>query len=209
MPRRWPPRMRPVHGPEHRSIMVVDIAGSARWHNQAQLRARKVLQLALRAAVGAAGVAWAEMAVADRGDGVALLIPPSVSKVAILNPVVPRLAEEIRAHNATAEPELRMQLRVAVHAGEVHRDAYGWTGTDLITACRLVDGGPLYEEMSRAPQPDLVLVVSALIFDSVVRHGYPGVDPASYVQVQVRRKEFDAPAWLHVPGRTAALPGRS
>src|SRR5438093_12175290 len=70
--------------PEYRSIMVVDMAGSARWHNLQQLRARRVLREAIREAIRQAGIAWTDLAVEDRGDGMILLIPPKVSKVDLL-----------------------------------------------------------------------------------------------------------------------------
>jgi hypothetical protein len=55
-----------------------------------------------------------------------LLIPARVSKIDLLDPVIPTIAEHIRVHDAAVAPPLRIQLRVAVHAGEVHRDPHGW-----------------------------------------------------------------------------------
>jgi hypothetical protein len=43
-------------GPVHRSIVVVDIAGSSRWDNPAQLTARSALTRMMRAAFREAGV---------------------------------------------------------------------------------------------------------------------------------------------------------
>jgi hypothetical protein len=179
--------------------MVLDIAGSARWHNQDQLRARATLAAAIQSAVRAAGVTMADLAIEDRGDGMILLIPPTVSKVDILDPIVPRLAERLHRHNATAESQRRIQLRVAIHAGEIHRDPHGWVGTDLITACRLVNAEPLYQLLDRNPRADLVLLVSDLIYQGVVRHGYRGIDPADYTQVNVVAKEVRTLAWLRTP----------
>lgn len=194
---------RPTPGPVHRSIVVIDIAGSAKWHNQAQLLARAALRTATQQAVREAGIGWANVVVEDRGDGLILLIPPSVSKVDILDPLIPRLAEEIRAFNATVPPGLKIRLRVAIHAGEVDRDGHGWIGNDLITACRLVNGEPLYQRLALSPAADLVLVVSDLIYQGVVRHYYRNIDPRHYTRVQVSAKEFDAPAWLHIPESAA------
>lgn len=192
-------RRRTAGGPEYCSIMVVDMAGSGRWHNQAQSRARAALTAAMRTAVRCGGIGWADLAVEDRGDGMILLIPPSVSKVEILDPVVPRLAEEIHAHNATVEPSFRIRLRVAVHAGEVHRDASGWFGSDLNTACRLVNGEPLRQALEDSPRTELVLVVSDHIYQGVVRHRYRGIDPAGYSAIRLVDKEFDGLAWLSIP----------
>ncbi|MFL6144891.1 MAG: hypothetical protein ACJ72N_23875 [Labedaea sp.] len=194
---------RPAPGPVHRSIVVIDIAGSAKWHNQAQLSARAALRAATQHAVRDAGIGWANVVVEDRGDGLILLIPPSVSKVDILDPLIPRLAEEIREYNATVPLGLKIRLRVAIHAGEVDRDGHGWIGNDLIIACRLVNGEPLYQRLAHHPAASLVLVVSDLIYQGVVRHYYRNIDPGHYTRVQVSAKEFDAPAWLHIPDSAA------
>jgi hypothetical protein len=179
--------------------MVVDIADSARWHNQDQLRARETLTNAIHTAIRAAKTTIAELVIEDRGDGMILLIPASVSKVDILDPLIPRLTELIQEHNAAVAPPRRIQLRVAVHAGEVHRDTHGWVGSDLNTACRLVNGLPLYQKLQRAPATDLALIVSDLIYQGVIRHCYRSIDPSDYTPVHITAKETSTVAWLYEP----------
>ena len=195
---RW--RRRQTPGPVYRSIIVIDMAGSARWHNQEQLLARSVLRTAVRAAVQRAGITWTDLAIEDRGDGMIILVPPSVSKVDILDPVMPSLAEAISAHNASVAATFQIRLRVAVHAGEVHRDGQGWVGRDIITACRLVNGQPLYRRLRHRPRTNLVLVISDLIYQSVVRHHYRDINPTAYTRIRVSAKELNTEAWLHTPG---------
>lgn len=189
---------------EHRSIIVVDIAGSGRWHNQALLRARKVLTAAVHNGLNAAGITRAF--IEHCGDGIILLIPARVSKIDLLDPVIPTIADHIRAYNATVAPPLRIRLRVAVHAGEVHRDPHGWVGADLITTCRLVNGEPLYQELREPARSDVVVVVSDLIYQAVVRHHYRGIDPAEYTPTHIQVKETDTLAWLHTPHHRRAEP---
>jgi class 3 adenylate cyclase len=150
-----------------------------------------------------------KLAIEDRGDGMIVLVPASVSKVDLLDPFIPSLVTDLRAHNALVDPALRIRLRVAIHAGEVHRATPGWVGTDLNLACRLVDGQPLYLELARCPSTDLVLVVSTLIHEAVVRHAYRTIDPAAYLPVRVVLKEVDVPAWLLNPtADPATIPHR-
>src|SRR5262245_8748043 len=99
------------------SIMVVDMLGSGSWPNPDQLKARSALAGAVRSAFHAADIAWSHLAVEDRGDGMIVLIPATVSKVDLLDPVFPALVAAIHRHNAEDEPRIR--LRVALHAGEV------------------------------------------------------------------------------------------
>jgi hypothetical protein len=190
-PTRYPP------GPEHRSMFVVDIAGFGRWHDLAQLRARQVLTGAVRSAFRAAGVRWADLVVLDRGDGMVVLVPAWVSKIDLLNPVVPDVARILQRHNRTVADAERIRVRVSVHAGEVQRDPHGWCGCDLNLACRLVDSEPARDHLRRS-SAQVVLVVSELIYQGVVRHGHREVDPAAYLPIDVLLKEVDARAWLHV-----------
>jgi hypothetical protein len=189
--------------PEHRSIVVFDIAGSGRWDNLAQLRARAALDRMVRSAFRAAGVAWWRLVVEDRGDGMIVLVPATVSKVDVLDPMVPCLAAALHDYNSVVDPRLRIRLRVAVHAGEVLHAPSGWVGVDLNLACRLVSGEPLHQELSRSPRADLVLVVSDVIYQGVVRHSYRALDPARYTPVQVVLKEVDTRAWTQVLGEPA------
>jgi class 3 adenylate cyclase len=191
---------RPEGRLEHRSIIVIDIAGSGRWHNRELLLAREVLTAAVHTALHDAGIT--KPAIEHTGDGMILLFPAHISKIDLLDPVIPSIAEHIGTHNATANKAPHIQLRMAVHAGEVHRDPNGWVGTDLITTCRLVNGKPLYQELRRPPHPNLVVVVSDLIYQAVVRHHYRGIDPADYTPTHIHVKETATLAWLYTPHNT-------
>ncbi|WP_035306089.1 hypothetical protein [Actinokineospora inagensis] len=186
-------------GPRHRSIVVFDIASSSRWDNPAQARARRALDVLVRRAFRAAGIPWWRLAVEGTGDGMIILLPPGISKVDILDPVVPNLVRVLRAYNAEVAAHLRIRLRMAVHAGEVLRTRYGWVSADVTKACRMVDGEPLYAEFERSPEADLVVVVSEQIHESVVRHGYRRIDPGDYLPVHIVVKESDLEARLLVP----------
>jgi class 3 adenylate cyclase len=184
--------------PEYRSIVVIDMAGSGRWDDRAQLRARAALDEMVRGAFRAAGIAWHTLVVEYRGDGMIILVPAAVSKVDIFDPVVTSLSAALGKHNSITAPQIR--LRVAVHAGEVLRGRFGWVGADLNLTCRLVDSQPLYRELTRCPQAHLVLVVSEMIHQAVVRHGHRSIDPSGYTPVHVAVKEVKTRAWMHTPG---------
>ena len=125
-----------------------------------------------------------------------LLVPLTTSKAALLHPFIPRLSALLHDLNGRAEPDHRVRVRVAVHAGEVIHGPHGWIGTDLNLACRLVDSTPLRQELIRRPQADLALIVSEVIHRAVVQHGHRGVDPASYRPVHIAVKEVVTPAWM-------------
>ncbi|MEU4742799.1 hypothetical protein AB0G02_20370, partial [Actinosynnema sp. NPDC023658] len=189
---RWLRPLRQSPGPEHRSVFVVDIAGFGRWNDPTQLRARQVLRHAVRSGLRAAGVRWSELAVHDRGDGMMVLVPASVSKLDLLDPAIPAMIAVLRRHNAAVAPEQHIRVRLALHAGEVQRDPHGWVGADVNTACRLADSAPVREHLTG----EAVLVVSEVIYQGVVRHGYRRVDPNAYHRVEVSLKELHAAAWV-------------
>ncbi|MCP2260898.1 hypothetical protein LX15_004618 [Streptoalloteichus tenebrarius] len=198
------------HLPEHRSIVVVDIAEFGRRDNRFQLWLREALSTVVRYAADSAGMPWDELAVEDRGDSKILVVPATVSKVDIVDGFVRHLVDALRHHNDRSSDPARMRMRMAAHAGEVHRDAEGWAGADLNLACRLVDSAAAHRALHRAPDADLVVLVSSPMYDAVVRHGYGGIEPSRYHPVEVGEKEVRTTAWVHVPGlgRLPAPPTR-
>lgn len=187
---------REERGPRYMSIMVVDVSAYGMLDNRAQMRVRATLNAAVRDALRSAGIRWS-LAMADRGDGMIVLVPANKSAVSLLDPVVPVLAARLRRHNETTG--LRIRLRVSVHAGVVHRDATGWVGRDLNTACRLVDSPALRDYLGQRPADDMVVAVSDTLYHAVVQHRYRSIDPTAYEQVHVAVKELDTLAWVHVP----------
>jgi hypothetical protein len=88
-----------------------------------------------------------------------------------------------------------------VHAGEVHYDANGCFGEALDVAFRLLDAVRVKRALRETADP-LVLVISGDIYNSVVRHGYDGIDQQAFqplVRVQVAGQRF--PGWIHLPER--------
>jgi hypothetical protein len=182
--------------PHHMSVMVVDVAGFGRLDNRAQGRVRAELNAMVRLAFRSAGIRWS-ISVENRGDGMIILVPATKSTVSLLDPVIPALAALVRRHNERAEPRIR--LRVSVHVGVVGRDATGWVGSDLITACRLVDSPAVRRYLRQRPDDDLVVVVSDIVYSGIVTHRYRRIDPVTYDPVHISLKELNTRAWLHVP----------
>lgn len=183
--------------PQHRSIVVIDIAGYGRRDDLAQVRARAHLDRVVRTAFRTSGMPWHRLVAMDRGDGMIVLIPATTSKAVLLHPFIPRLSALLHDVNGRVRPDPQLRVRVAVHAGEVVQGRYGWSGTDVVMACRLVDSSPLRQELVRRPQAELVLIVSEAIHRAVIRHGHRGLDPAAYRPVDIAVKEVVTPAWLY------------
>ena len=108
-------------------------------------------------------------------------------------------------HNAGCEVQERIRLRMALHAGEVHRDAYGWAGVSLNRAFRLIDASACRAALSDSSGM-LALIVSDWFYDEVVRH-HPAAQPACFHQAHVAVKETEMTAWVRVLETGEALSG--
>jgi hypothetical protein len=178
--------------PCHRSIIALDVEGSTTRTNTARGWLRQDMYGLFKAALRTAGVtADKHDQLVDRGDGVLALIHPvdEAPKTLLLTTVVPQLREMLEEHNART-PHRCLRLRVVVHAGEVHHDHQGCFGEDIDLAVRLLDAPEVRQHLGHSITP-LVLVVSDLIYQSVVRHGYDGIDDL----------DFTTPVDIQIAGR--------
>src|SRR5262245_62970847 len=84
----------------------------------------------------------------DVGDSILVLVPGSVPKGSFAGPLPVALVAALEAHNATHPAEERIQLRLALHAGEVTFDANGVAAKAVIEACRLLNAQPLKDALA-------------------------------------------------------------
>jgi class 3 adenylate cyclase len=194
-------------GPVHRSIVAVDVEGSTKRTNPVKGEMRRVLYDLLERALKAAGIGTPHLEeLADRGDGVLILIRPhdDVPKTVLFGRLIPALTALLARHNAVVgEPDLQMRLRVVVHAGEVHDDGRGFYGDDIDVAFRLLNSPTVKRALRQASMSPLALVISEEMWYGIVRHGY--VKGGPYEQrVQVRVGERRRRGRVHIP-----VPARS
>lgn len=194
----------PLADPVYRLIVALDLEASTKRTNPVKGELRRVLYELLEQSLEAAGIGPRHLEkLADRGDGVLILIRPhdDVPKTALLGRLIPTLTTLLAEHNATAaEPELKARLRVVVHAGEVHDDGRGFYGDDLDVAFRLLNSRTVKRVLREAPAAPLGLVVSEEIFSGIIRHGYVAAGPyQQQVQVRVGERQRRGRIYLPVP----------
>jgi hypothetical protein len=81
----------------------------------------------------------------------------------------------------------------------VHRDGNGPFGEDLDVAFRLLDAPRFKEELKSAAVP-LALVASDYIYQSIIRHGYDGIDDTEFLPlVTVKVGDQRRKGWVHLP----------
>jgi class 3 adenylate cyclase len=184
----------------HRSFVVVDVEKFASRSDDDQRWLRKQMYDVVETAADAAGIPWDRCDRQDQGDCIVALIPSEVSKDDIADGFVARLDAGLARYARRSTEDVRMRMRLGLHAGEVVRDEHGWVGRALNTACRLVDLPESRATLAAARGSHLVVVVSDLWFSTVVSRDPGLVDHTLYRRVPFRVKEIDEWAWIHVPG---------
>ncbi|MFI6031515.1 hypothetical protein [Amycolatopsis magusensis] len=167
--------------PVTRVIFAVDIEGSTKQNNTKKAGLRAAMYDMVEQSLRQAGIAedhhepWI-----DRGDSVLVLVRPvdEVPRPVFLSAVVPVLEDLLRAHAADHADQL-LRMRAVLHAGEVHFDRNGCFGEALDIAFRLLDA-PVLKELFRGTANPLLLAVSDVIYQGVVRQGYDGIDTESF-----------------------------
>ena len=176
-----------------------------------QLYMRDALYRILRQAFGDAGIGWRSCHHEDRGDGVLVVVSPHVPTATLIHPLVDLIRAGVRCHNRLSSPAAAIQLRMAVHSGQVHRDSNGLAGEAVVHLFRLLDATAAKDSLA-ATGAELALVVSSYLHQTVIRHGCGLIDPAGFRSIDVTVKQTRTRAWLHIPGgvrleRGSAAPG--
>ncbi|MFG2007397.1 hypothetical protein ACGFNU_50430 [Spirillospora sp. NPDC048911] len=157
----------------------------------------------MKDAFHATGVPWQACHHEDRGDGILIVIPPDVRAAEILGPLSQHLTAGLRRSNQAADSLCRLRMRIAVHAGEIHRDDYGLLGQPLILLYRLLNAPTFKAALENAPNADLGILVSDQLYKDVVTSGL--IDPDAYQRLPIDHKETHTCGhlWLPQPPRTA------
>ncbi|MGQ0778746.1 MAG: hypothetical protein ACT4NY_30750 [Pseudonocardiales bacterium] len=181
-----------------RSIVWVDIQGSARVNAYQQAQRRDWLLNTMRDAVGRLRLRWEDLDPADRGDGVRLLVPEEgATLVDLVNGLPAHLEGPLREHVRMSGGLARLKVRMAIHAGLLRRSANGWDGAPLVHAARLVDAEAAKGLLEPA-DTGLALILSEWVFEQVVRSGFGRVKEQEYQQITVAVKETTTTAWVHL-----------
>ena len=202
----------------HRSILAVDIEGSTQRTNTVKGELREEVYRLVVEALCVTGIDSQHYdPFTDRGDGVLVLLRPAdeLPKPLLLSRLIPALAGLLAAYNGSVSPAdqpHKLRLRAVIHAGEVHYDGKGFFGEDLDVAFRLLDAPRFKAHLKSATVP-LALVASDYIYQTIIRHGYDGIDgeeflPLVTVNVGSQRRK----GWVHLPpaGRiSVAVPALS
>lgn len=188
----------------HRTIMAVDVAG---YNNPSRTMAhlREVhdgLWRVLRTSFAETGIPWDVCFVENTGDGAMILLPPEVGKADLVAELPARMHAELRRHNHVHAAQARIDLRLALHAGEVAKGSHGSISKAVSATFRLLEA-PAAKAAQKESAADLALITSELLYEDVVRQD-PAAEPQAYrrIEVKVKPGEHAAWAWLRLLGGT-------
>jgi hypothetical protein len=185
--------------PENMTILVTDLEAFGRLRNPQQVAVRRSMYENLEEAFRISGIPWQSCTREDRGDGVLMLVPGTVSRVRVLARVLPAIVDKTAAAGAGDWQLPPTKMRMALHSGDVHRDGHGFAGADLNQAFRLVESEELRHAL-RSTAKQCAIMVSDPLYQATILQCYPGIDSAEYHPVPVHTKEADVTAWLRIPG---------
>ena len=122
----------------HRTILVADVTafGDHSRTDPNQIAIRDGLYDAMMRAFERVGISWSECDREDRGDGILLLIPPTVPKSLLVEPLLTELVVALRAYNQAHKETERFRLRIALHAGEIYYDDHSVVGRAINPAVK-------------------------------------------------------------------------
>jgi hypothetical protein len=143
------------------------------------------------------GHLWDSCISEDRGDGLLIVVPPMVPTTRIMERLDRELPRELLLHNRTYSESVRIKLRVAANVGPVMGDLIGVSGEAIIRTARLNEAPVLKEAMASA-DASLGIIVSAFIYDTVIRHAAGLMDVDGYEEVEVNVKESHMSAWMRL-----------
>jgi CRP-like cAMP-binding protein len=181
------------------SIFLVDITAFGRCDRNDDDRRtiRSTMYTILQEACENSNVPWLACHREDRGDGALIIVPPSTPTISVVDPLLARLAAALKHYNRQATPATRIQLRVALHVGPVVSEPQGVSGEAIILASRIIEAAKLKKELARTGA-HLGVIVSAFVYESVIKHAPGYVDPSQYRLLRFRVKESNLAAWMYL-----------
>jgi hypothetical protein len=198
------PQSQKKRGPFWRIIFAVDVKNSTDRTNPGRAEFRDAIYSMMQQSLAIGRITERRHdRPLDRGDGILVLIHQSdeIPHTRLLDTVVPHFRELLQKYAADKKDGRPLQLRAVLHAGLVHRDPWSWYGEEIDIAFRLLNA-PDVKDLFKDISDPLLLVVSDLIYQSIVSHDYPGIDRQEFAPIAtVRIRDRQCTGWAITPPR--------
>lgn len=145
----------------------------------------------------ALGPVWDACRWEDRGDGLLIIVAPSIPTAEVIDRLLEVLPHQLKRHNRIYSDPIRIKLRIAVEVGPIEEDEVGMSGKPIIQASRMLDAPPFKQAIVDFGAI-LGIIVSPFVYETQVGPGAGGLDPADYGKVPVQVKETCTSAWMQL-----------
>jgi len=190
-----------------RILVALDIEqfGHPERDDQVRMQLRRALFEVVRKALSSGGVHARTWVAWGTGDGLLLLVEPSVDTARVLRALLDRLPDELRSYNRLRIGAATLRTRAVLHIGHIMLDEHGALGEQVVQVFRLLDADPLRDWLRRIPAP-VAVAVSQDVYRQVIHQRALGLDPADFQPLSIEVKETRTRAWVYSRGRTWAFP---
>ncbi|WP_433266312.1 hypothetical protein ACQPZF_40525 [Actinosynnema sp. CS-041913] len=183
-----------------RSLLVCcDLRRYGAADDQLQRELQELLVRCLDRAGKAAGLdrsTWHRQA---KGDEEWAVLPPDTREPVVVDAYVRALNAELSAANRYRVPEARARMRLAIHHGAVVDGANGFPGQDSVLVSRLLNSKPAHIALEDFPDADLVVMLSEIVYSTLVLAGLTTLRPTDFRRVEVVEKTFHGHGWMWIP----------
>jgi len=189
-----------------RSLYVgVDIRGYGSAPEQRQEKWQETLMRCLDRAAASMRLNRHRWARQQSGDAELCVLPADEPEPLVVDGFTRRLESELRLHNEEVMPVARLRLRMAVHHGVVVNGPNGYPCRDAVVVSRLLDSKPLRGVMEQWPEANLAVMLSDLVYQSIVEAGHTSLRACQFRRLAVREKEYKGYGWLWLPGLSDSI----
>jgi class 3 adenylate cyclase len=177
-----------------RYLAAVDIEGFSSLSALDQVYMQEDLGRVLDIAAARTGFDRTLWQVQERGDGELAVLPPDVEGPRLICDYPRELANALGAVNN--ERRNRLRIRTAIHHGSVVQGRFGPVGQGPIVVSRLLDSDGLRRYLAQQTEIDLVLIVSASLYNDMVESHLCRLDPAQFARADVLVKGRSYSAYI-------------
>jgi len=189
-----------------RFLVAVDAEGFSRCCAAEQASIQYDLDRALAIAAEALGLNRNHWDCQSRGNGELAELPLDTDGLSLVADFPRQLAAVISETNAARVAGPRLRVRMAIHHGAVSPGPFGSVGRAPVLVARLIDAGVVRQQLRGQPDRDLALIVSAAVYDEVVRTRFHGLCPDAFSRVTLQAKGLAYIGYLYQGDFAGAAP---
>jgi hypothetical protein len=187
----------PGEGLVFRFLIAVDAEGFSRCCAAEQASIQADLDRALSRAARAAGLDRGQWLCQPGGDGELAELPLNTDGLSLVADFPRQLAAALSEINPARVAGPRLRIRMAIHHGAVSPGRLGSVGAALILVTRLLDANVVRRQLQSRPDQDLALIVSASVYDEVIKTRFHGLRPEAFSRVAVHAKRLAYVGYLY------------